>query len=175
MPMRLVLFRHGPAETRDPARWPDDSVRPLTSDGVERTRDAARGVARMEPRIVRVFSSPAVRALDTARILSTALDLGPEPELLPSLAPEWAWRTTLERLASEAADAVVALVGHEPGLGLLAGGLLRAAGDGALVLKKAGACSITCEVPEPGRGRLRWWLRPAALRAVKPFKNGRVA
>lgn len=172
--MRIVLFRHGPAETRDPARWPDDAQRPLTTRGRAVTRGAARGVARMEPGITHVLSSPAVRALDSARLLSKELDLA-EPELEPSLAPEAGWRTALGRLKKEGADAVVALVGHEPELGLLAAGLLRAAGDGALVLKKAGACSITCEVPEAGRGQLRWWLRPAALRAVKPFKNGRVA
>jgi phosphohistidine phosphatase SixA len=77
-------------------------------------------------------------------------------------------------LADQPADSVLALVGHQPGLDLLAGGLLRATGDGAFVLKKAGACSITCEVPEPGHGQLRWWLRPAALGAVKPFEKGRV-
>jgi phosphohistidine phosphatase len=173
--MRIVLFRHGPAETRDPARWPDDSLRPLTTRGIEVTRRAARGVARMEPGITRVLSSPATRALETARLLATALDLGAEPELLPLLAPEGAWRVALEKLAGMQDDAVVALVGHEPGLNLIAGGLLSAEGDGSLALKKAGACSITCDVPEPGQGRLRWWLRPAALRAVKPLKKGRVA
>jgi len=173
--MRIVLFRHGPAETRDPARWPDDAARPLTPEGVELTRRAARGVARMEPGIERVISSPATRALDTANMLSSSLDLGSEPELLPALAPEGVWRRVLDWLADQPAESVVALVGHQPGLDLLAGGLLRTEGDGALVLKKAGACSITCEVPEPGRGQLRWWLRPAVLRAVKPFKRGRVA
>ena len=173
--MRIVLFRHGPAETRDPERWPDDSQRPLTAHGVDVTRRAARGVARMEPGITRVASSPAVRALDTARRLVSALDLGGEPELLPALSPEGAWRGVLDWLSGQPGDAVIALVGHQPGLDLLAGGLLRASGEGALVLKKAGACSITCEVPEPGRGQLRWWLRPAALRGVKPFKSGRVA
>jgi phosphohistidine phosphatase len=173
--MRIVLFRHGPAEARDAERWPDDSQRPLTARGVEVTRRAARGVARMEPRISRVVSSPAVRALDTARCLTDKLDLGGDPELLPALAPEGAWRRVIDWLTGQPGDAVLALVGHQPGLDLLAGGLLRTSGEGALVLKKAGACSITCEVPEPGRGQLRWWLRPAALRAVKPFKSGRVA
>jgi len=173
--MRIVLFRHGPAETRDPARWPDDNDRPLTERGTDATRRAARGVARMEPGITHVYTSPAVRALDTARLLSSALDLGTEPDLLAALAPEGAWRDALPWLADQPTDAVLALVGHQPGLDLLAGKLLRMTGDGALVLKKAGACSITCEVPEPGHGQLRWWLRPAPLRAVKPFKKGRVA
>jgi phosphohistidine phosphatase len=103
--MRIVLFRHGPAEARDAERWPDDSQRPLTKHGVDVTRRAARGVARMEPRIARVVSSPAVRALDTARLLSSALDLGTEPDLLAALAPEGAWRDALPWLAEQPADA----------------------------------------------------------------------
>jgi phosphohistidine phosphatase len=172
--MRIVLFRHGPAETRDPARWLDDSERPLSERGAELTRRAARGVARIEPGIQRVVSSPAIRALDTARCLARELELRGEPELLPALAPEGAWKRVFDWLKAQPGDVTLALVGHQPGLDLLAGGLLRMSGE-ALMLKKAGACSITCEVPEPGRGQLRWWLRPAALRAVKPFKNGRVA
>src|SRR5262245_38248183 len=175
--MRLVLFRHGPAEARDPSQWPDDALRPLTGRGVERTRSAARGVARLEPAIARVYTSPAVRALDTAKLLAGELDKGGDPVLMDTLAPEGSWRATLDQLAGEPRDSTVALVGHEPSLGLLAARLLRSTGDGALTLKKAGACSITCEAPEPGRGRLRWWLRPAALRALTPFKKkkGRVA
>jgi len=175
--MRIILFRHGPAEARDPARWPDDSVRPLTARGVDRTRTAARGVVRLEPGITRVFTSAALRALDTARLLSALLERD-EPELMEPLAPEGSWKAVLQQLTRQPADAVVVLVGHEPGLGLLASALLRSSGDGALMLKKAGACSIACVAPEPGRGRLRWWLRPAALKAVSPIKKkkkGRVA
>ena len=173
--MRLILFRHGPAETRDATRWPDDSARPLTTRGVERTRRAAHGIACLEPGISRVLTSPAVRARDSARLLAGELGLAGEPATLAALAPDGAWRVTLERLAAEDSDATLALVGHEPELGALAGALLLSAEAGALAFKKAGACAIDCDVPELGRGRLRWWLRPSALRAMRPFKKGRVA
>jgi hypothetical protein len=39
--MKIILFRHGPAESRDPERWPDDAERPLTPRGEKRTRLAA--------------------------------------------------------------------------------------------------------------------------------------
>jgi len=172
--MRIVLFRHGPAAPRDAARWPDDLARPLTEEGTERTRRAARGVACLEPGVRKVYSSPALRTLESARLLSEAFGLSAEPDLFSSLAPDGMWRETLQRLAKEADDAKVALVGHEPGLGVLAASLLLSAEVNALSFKKAGACAIECDVPELGRGRLRWWLRPAALRAMRPYKKGRV-
>jgi len=174
--MRIVLFRHGPAGPRDASRWPDDLARPLTEEGAERTRRAARGVACLEPGVRKVFASPALRTLASARLLSEALELHGEPEVLSSLAPDGVWRETLKQLSREAEDANVALVGHEPGLGVLAASLLLSAEVNALSFKKAGACAIECDVPELGRGRLRWWLRPAALRAMRPHKNkkGRV-
>ena len=36
--MRVILFRHGPAEVRDPSRWPEDTERPLTRRGEKRSR-----------------------------------------------------------------------------------------------------------------------------------------
>jgi phosphohistidine phosphatase len=168
--MRLVLFRHGLADHVDPQRWPDDMLRPLTPEGIERTRRAARGVSRLEPVIDRVFSSPAARASETARLLMTELDLNGDPVALPSLTPDGAWRATLKRIADEGADTTLALVGHEPGLSALAAALLLSAEARALGFKKAGACAIDCDSPEAGRGHLRWWLGPGALAAIKKGK-----
>ena len=85
--MRIILFRHGPAERRDDPRWPDDLTRPLTTRGAARTRRSARGVARLEPRAGRVFTSPAKRAAESAQLLAAALGVA-EPEPLVSLAPD---------------------------------------------------------------------------------------
>jgi phosphohistidine phosphatase len=173
--MRIILFRHGPAEPRDDGRWPDDLKRPLTERGTSRTRRSARGIVRLEPTTSRVLTSPATRALETARLLSEALHLGAEPEVVQALAPGGSWRETLLRLGREGAETNVALVGHEPDLGLLAAALLFSVEADALAFKKAGACAIDCEVPERGRGRLRWWLNPGALRALRPFRKGSMA
>ena len=88
--------------------------------------------------------------------------------------PGGAKRETLARLSREAADTTLALVGHEPDLGDLASTLLFSNEAEALGFKKAGACAIDCDVPEPGGGRLRWWLTPGALRALRPSRKGRV-
>ena len=172
--MRSILFRHGPAEARDPARWPDDLGRPLTRRGVERTRRAARGVARLEPGAALVWSSPAARCLESAILVAEALEGSGEPATLDSLAPDGDWRETVRRLAREDAGAHVVLVGHEPELSVLAAALLGGPPT-AFAFKKAGACALDWDERVPGKARLRWWLGPSALRDVKPRRKGSVA
>jgi len=166
--MRIILFRHGPAGERDPEQWPDDRLRPLTPKGIERTRRAARGLLRLEGRPRVVLTSPLERCVRTARILAAEARLDGGVEMLDALAPRASWRDVLRRLAEERADASIALVGHEPDLGKLAGVLLFGAPH-ALPIKKAGACSIEFEdTVTPGAGRLRWFLHPRALAGIRP-------
>jgi phosphohistidine phosphatase len=162
--MRVVLFRHGPAGKRDPERWPDDALRPLTSRGIGRTRDAAAGVVRLERGLSRILTSPLQRAAETAEILAEVCEAKVPIETFEALAAGRSFRAILQRLAAIPAEETVALVGHEPDLGKLAGVLLIGA-PAALPLKKAGACAVAFEGPvAPGDGRLEWFLPPGALR-----------
>ncbi len=85
--VRVVVVRHGPAALRDPGRWPDDSVRPLTPKGAEQTRTAARGLVRYLGSRVRLASSPAVRCRVTAELLRSALEPTPRLDFWEELAP----------------------------------------------------------------------------------------
>jgi len=163
--MRVILFRHGPAVERDAKRWPDDRLRPLTPRGEQRTRRAARGVLRLEDDVRRIFTSPLVRCTETAGVLAHAAGLeGVEP--LDALGPRGSWRTVINRLTEESPELTVALVGHAPELGKLAGVLLFGA-PALLPLRKAGGCSIEFDAaPAAGQGRLRWFLPPRALARV---------
>ena len=117
--MDLYLVRHASAFERDPDRWPDDSMRPLTQDGEEEFRLIARGLARLVSRVDVVLSSPYVRAWRTAQILSEQ-NSWPAPEasavLEPTLPPEKA----AQDLLSYADARSIAVVGHRPGLHELA-------------------------------------------------------
>src|SRR5262245_14072805 len=141
--MRIVLVRHGPAETRDASQWPDDGLRPLTARGIERTEAAAAGLARLEPKVGAVLSSPLVRAMMTAEILRKALGLEGDVGTLDALAPGGSLRSVVRRLAESESRDTIFLVGHEPDLGRLAGVLLFGAPDSSLPLKKAAACAIS--------------------------------
>jgi phosphohistidine phosphatase len=169
--MRVILFRHGPAGERDSRRWPDDRLRSLTSGGEARSRRAARGLLRLEGDLGRVFTSPLARCLQTAEILAQARGLDTVPETLEGLAPRGSWRVVLTRIAEESPDATIALVGHEPELGKLAGVMLFGA-PRALALKKAGGCSIEFSgAISSGKGELRWFLPPRALARIAASRS----
>jgi phosphohistidine phosphatase len=162
--MRVVLFRHGPAGKRDPERWPDDGERPLSGRGITRTRTAAAAVARMERGFTRVLTSPLRRAVESAELFVESCEPKVPIERFDGLAPGHSFRDVIQRLSELGPDEVVALVGHEPDLGKLAGVLLFGA-PASLPLKKAGACVISfTDVAASGAGRLEWFLPSKALR-----------
>jgi phosphohistidine phosphatase len=119
--MQLVLIRHARAEER--ALFKRDRTRALTGDGRRRMRKAARGLQALVPGLTGIATSPLLRARQTAEIVATACNT-PAARPLTALAPGGAAHTVLAWLRAQPADATLALVGHEPDLGLLAGWLL---------------------------------------------------
>jgi phosphohistidine phosphatase len=165
--MLVYLFRHGPAGRRDPSRWPDDSLRPLTPRGVERTRQAARGLARIERDATAIWTSPLLRAMQTATILSEELGLEDALETTELLAPGDAHRGVIHRLAEADPSSNIFLVGHEPDLGRLAGYMLFGAPASSLPLKKAGLCVVAFDgAPHAGTGELEAFMPPKLLRRL---------
>lgn len=164
--MRLILLRHGPAGTADAKRWPDDRERPLSAIGKKRTRKAALGIARLEPKLGRIWTSPLVRARETAERLAAAYDPKPKIVVVDALAPGIdIWRELISESRRTPGE-VLALVGHEPDLGMLAGRLVGREAT-ALPLKKAGACRIdTSGLLRGGSGTLEWFLPPRILRLL---------
>jgi phosphohistidine phosphatase len=165
--VELYLVRHAAAFQRDPDRWPKDSERPLTPEGEEEFRLAARGLARMMPRADVILSSPALRTRRTAEILSE-LDSWPGPEPSPVFAasrrrasPE---KATLA-LGAYADAKYVVVVGHKPRLQELAAYLLTGEGDGLEInIRKGSVMCIRFDgAPAPRTGKLRWMLTPKAL------------
>ena len=71
--MRLCLFRHGIAIDREHPDCPPDPERFLTDRGVRRTRAAAAGVATLGFDVAAIYTSPYVRARQTADLLAEAL------------------------------------------------------------------------------------------------------
>ena len=164
--IELYLVRHAIAEDRDPGRWPDDSLRPLTADGVARFERAARGLKRLAPDIDAVLASPFARAWATAEILEREAGW-PAPVQAAELA---AMRSPVDALAllEESGSAAIALVGHEPSLSALASLLLTGAGDSLEIeLKKGGVIALGLPGPTAtGAAFLRWAATPRLLRGL---------
>lgn len=163
--MNCILVRHGIAV--EPDEWEGtEEDRPLTEKGKRRVRQAAEGLATLDYTPTHLFTSPFVRAYDTARQLRTVIC----PTLKVETRDELAAGTKPERLVAFLhtlpSDAVVICVGHEPQLGEVASLLLCGKALPNFPLKKAGAACIESEkLMALGQGRLRWWLQPMQLRA----------
>lgn len=165
--MDCVLIRHGIAVEREDWKG-QESQRPLTPKGLERTREAASGLRRLDLAPTHLFSSPFVRAVETARVIRDEFRLREEIQMCEELLPDAPPEAFLAILNSLPDDACALFVGHEPNLGRGAGLMLAGKPIHGLPMKKAGACCVRFEgAPKAGQGLLQWWLTPAQLRKLK--------
>lgn len=87
-------------------------------------------------------------------------------ETTDALEPDRAPSTFLSWLRSVEGD-VVAVVGHEPHLGMLVTWLLTGLTESRVPLKKGGACLLDAgSPPREGEAMLRWALAPSQLRRL---------
>src|SRR5918996_4259268 len=115
-PCELYLVRHAIAAERGDD-WPDDDKRPLTERGIARFREAVNGLKALDVELDEIFTSPLVRAKQTADLLAAGVKGKPSVKLLDALAPGHSPAAVLAQLAKSAKRRRIALVGHEPGLG----------------------------------------------------------
>jgi phosphohistidine phosphatase len=165
--MQLYVVRHGVAEYRDATRWPDDRARPLTPEGVERFRRAARGLSKLGPPPDKVFSSGLTRAWQTAEILHEEA-AWPAPQEMPELEPEVPPEKISEALQSHADTERLAVVGHEPNLSELISLLIAGSAEAVDIDLKKGAvvCVDAGPFPLAGEAAILWSVPPRALRAL---------
>lgn len=164
--MLLVLLRHGKAEEKQDK---NDDDRELTKDGRANMKLAAKGLRRLltQQEIV-IWSSPLVRAVQTAEIIAKGLGKL-KVETHQQIADgdlEWLGRE-LRHLGDEL---YLIVVGHEPtmsGWGQKISGL-------ALPFKKGAAAAYELDPQQafPAlRAGLVWFTEPKALRILGGEKN----
>jgi phosphohistidine phosphatase len=159
--MLLLLNRHANAGQRDPAQWPDDTLRPLTDKGRKVQRDVGRFLRKRDLAPQLVLTSPWLRATQTAEILVEASRAAQPPLPCEPLATDPDLIRLTDHLGQQPPDAIVALVGHSPWMEELAAILL---GGSASALRmdfpKSGVMGIDLDVLAPGAGELRFFVRP---------------
>lgn len=159
----LYLVRHGIAAERGDD-YPDDAQRPLIPEGRVRLKQIAVGLRRLGVAWDEVLTSPLVRALQTAQALSEAFDPRPPVTTTDSLALGGRTDAVFAELARRRSLKSVALVGHMPGMGILAAQLIGASRE--LEFKKGAVACIELERgPAAGAGRLLWFASPKLLRS----------
>ena len=151
MAQQLWLLRHGEAEPHD-AR-PDDE-RQLTDRGRDQARAAGAALAAMKVEVHLAFTSPKVRARDTA--LLACEPLGIEPVEHEALSAGFDADEALTLMAAAGADQRVLVVGHEPDFSQVVQDLSGARVD----MKKGGIAAVRLDGT---RGELIVLLRPREL------------
>ncbi len=159
--VNIYILRHAEAEPAS-ARL-RDADRGLTPQGrraVERTLKAARRT-KLAPDAI--FTSPLLRARQTAEAASSVLECTEVREtkhLMPTAPPALLWK----ELGALKNDGVVVLVGHEPQLSRVIGFLLES--PVVVDLKKGALVRIeTRSQHGPPRGVLKWMLTPRLARS----------
>jgi phosphohistidine phosphatase len=162
--LELYIIRHGIAAERG-EEYPDDSKRPLTSDGIARLRKEAKALDELGVAFDVILSSPLVRARQTADVFAETMKSKPAVSLTDALTPAGGPSAVMQELAKHMKKGSIALVGHEPNLGELAAFLIGA--KTPLPFKKGAICRIDFAVfPPKGKGALLWFVTPRMLRKL---------
>ena len=169
--MNLYILRHAKAGERS-ARFPNDSKRPLTSDGEKEMFRVAKGMRQMELKFNLILSSPFVRAKQTAEIVADVFKSN-KLRLSENLASGADARNLIGELNDDYPSLKnILLVGHEPDLSKLISRL--SAGDEKLSVnfKKSGLCKLTVGDLRFGRcATLEWLLTPGQLERMGNAKS----
>jgi phosphohistidine phosphatase len=154
MAAQLWLLRHGEAV---PHESKPDHDRELTARGERQSSDAGAALARLGLEFAACFTSPKVRARDTAARACVPLNVSPEE--VASLADGFDRDDAFDLLAGQDDDALVLAVGHEPSFSQVVLDLTGARVD----IKKGGMAAIRMRRGAP---ELLTLLRPREIEAL---------
>jgi phosphohistidine phosphatase len=154
MAQQLWLLRHGEAVPHDSKA---DVERELTARGERQARAAGAALGRLGLEFAACYTSPKVRAHDTARLASEALNV--ECAVADVLASGFDADAALELLLAHGPDDKVLVVGHEPDFSRVVHDLT----GGRVDFKKGGVAAITIQ---RGAGTLIVLVRPRELEAI---------
>lgn len=162
--MDLLVLRHG--EAGRGSALPGDSKRALTTEGKQEIADLSNGLKSLGVKLDAIYTSPLLRAKQTAEIVAKSLKYKGKIEELDSLKPEGSKLEFYSVLSKLKQDSVVLVVGHEPYLSDMIGEAISPSGC-RINLKKAGLARIKVISTLPKiKGELRWLLTPKQLKKI---------
>jgi len=154
MAAQLWLLRHGEAV---PHESKSDADRELTARGERQAIAAGEGLARLGVEFSACYTSPKVRARDTARLSCRALNI--DPVEVEALENGFSRDDALELVYAHGDEGRVLIVGHEPSFSQVVHDLT----GGRIDFKKGGVAAV--EVGR-GSGQLLVLLRPRELESL---------
>lgn len=161
--MQVLLVRHG--EAVDMRSAPTDHDRWLTDGGRQTVTKVGKALSRLDLRYSCIYTSPLVRAVQTAEILAATHPNfhGPLEVQLALSTEAGSTAQALEPLEHSADDDLIVMVTHMPKVGVLAGHLCQLATFPSF--QTSAACLLSIE---RGKGRFQWMLDPETLELRRP-------
>jgi phosphohistidine phosphatase len=163
--MFIYIARHAWAGERGDPRWPDDSLRELTPEGIERYSEVVKSLAERGFAPARIATSPYTRCRQTADIIAKHVSGKPMIHELDALEPGSDLNPLIEWTNAQGGKDVC-WVGHSPDVEILAAELI---GDGAARVRFAkgavAAIGFDGDGANSGGGEL-YWLATAKLLGV---------
>lgn len=155
--MRVLFIRHAIALERE-AFTGDDLLRPLSDEGKTKAAKTFAGYAAFFDKPELIITSEAIRAKETAELLSVAFG-GVKTQVSALLNPG-AGYAELKKLLTTLDNKLesVAFVGHEPDFSTMIGHAVTGGGLLYMGMKKAGCAEV--ELGREGRGELKCLLTP---------------
>jgi phosphohistidine phosphatase len=151
MAPQLWLLRHGEAVPHDSK--PDDE-RELTPRGRHQAEVAGVGLARLGVEFAACYTSPKLRALETAQLACRSLNIEPAPEV--SIGGRFSRADVVELMHAHGGEDRILIVGHEPTFSQVVHDFTGARID----FKKGGVAAFRTS------GELLMLLRPRDLEAI---------
>ena len=154
----IILLRHGIAEDRT-ADKPDEERR-LTDSGKRRMKQIAWTLAQIFPEAEALYSSPLVRAVETAEAVAKAFGDELKIQTTDALKPGSDPREFRKLLADLNVQFAI-FAGHEPVLTEIMLDLTSTRTDSEIELKKGGCYGLRVD---DNSAHLEWMLPPRVLR-----------
>lgn len=153
--MRVLFVRHAPALSR--VSWlRDDMERPLSDKGIIGAKKLFKEFSKIYDAPSVIYSSEAVRAKETAQLLSRSFK-GAKIVETSLLNPGASSESLKELLANETSECV-AVVGHEPDFSAILADVLAMGATVSIDVKKSSLIEV--ELNEEFRGTLKAMLPP---------------
>ena len=163
--MKLLFVRHAKAMDREMFLGANDLLRPLTEEGRKKARSAFGVLARFYQKPMAIYTSKAVRAIETAEILNEAFGGDVEMVQTPLLNPGAGIEEFKEMMIPKFdEEGCVAIVGHEPDFSFIISHLISK-DDVAIDIKKASIIEV--QIDRYFHGELRFMIPPKFLNFLK--------
>lgn len=160
--MHIFILRHGEASYKSSS----DRDRELTESGRQASKTVADFCAEIQIDYSKIYSSPVLRARQTAEIILKrypGLSIHESEFLLPESDPN----DIIGELSHLTNDSTVLLVTHEPFASTCIASLIHGAGNIQIAMKTSSLAYVeTSGIVAPGSGRLVWLTTPGIMQQL---------